>query len=188
PAILGMGTDDVRQSGPYLAADPTRAHRFLAALPPARLRIGVSWQGNPDHPDDRFRSFRLSALAAVAALPGVQLVSLQRGHGAEQIDQVGFEVHRLGSDLDADGAFLDTAAVLSRLDLVIACDSAVGHLAGALDVPCFLALAYAPCWRWIPGVESTPWYRCHRLFHPPTPHDTRPVFAAMAEAIGSMLA
>lgn len=183
PAILGLGENDLVREEPYLVAEPRRAGRFLDGLPPARLRIGVAWQGNPGHDEDRFRSFPLAALAPVAALSGVQLVSLQRGAGEAQVGGVGFEVRLLGRGLDADGAFLDTAAVLGELDLVIACDSAVAHLAGALGVPCFLALAYAPCWRWVPGAPDTPWYRHHRLFHQPEPHDWGSVFAAITEAV-----
>ena len=73
----------------------------------------------------------------MAEIPGVQLVSLQRGRGVEQLDGVEFGVQRLGPDLDQDGAFLDTAAIMGELDLIVSCDSAIGHLAGALDRPCF---------------------------------------------------
>ncbi len=185
PARLGLGRDDVRRAGAYLRADPSRASRLLQTLPEAhegRVRIGVAWQGNPDHERDRHRSFPLRALAPIAALPGVVLVSLQRGPGAEQREEAGFSVHELPADLDADGAFLDTAALLDQLDAVIACDSAVAHLAGALHRPCLLALDAAPDWRWEQDAPTTPWYARHTLFRQPTDRagDWAIVFEAMA--------
>ena len=81
-----------------------------------------------------------------AQLPDVRLVSLQQGPGTEQIDTVPWRdrlVH-LGEEIDRDGAFLDSAAILSSVDLVVTSDTALAHLAGAMDVPVWLALSQAP--------------------------------------------
>ena len=67
----------------------------------------------------------------------------------------------------AGGAFLDTAAVLHNLDLVVTVDTAAAHLAGALGVPVWLALAQISDWRWQVGREDTPWYPSLRLFRQP---------------------
>ena len=187
PAILGYGEAAVRRSGAYLAPDKRRAARFRDRLPQGPMRIGIAWQGNPEHEDDRNRSFPLAALAPVAELPKVSLVSLQRGFGSEQVGHVGFSVTTLGEDVDEDGAFLDTAAIAGELDLIITCDTALGHLAGALDIPCFVALPYAPDWRWQPGAPTTPWYRRHRLFTQPIPGDWRGVFSQMADAVNVLI-
>ncbi|MBX2796555.1 MAG: tetratricopeptide repeat protein [Myxococcales bacterium] len=182
PAILGLELEDVRHDVPYLSADPARGSRFVEGLPEGFL-VGVCWQGNPKHDEDRTRSFPLAHLAPLAELPDTHLVSLQHGHGTDQLAAVDFSVHDLGAGLDEEAAFVDTAAVLSRLDLVITCDSAIAHLAGALGKRCFVALPYAPCWRWMPGEEKTPWYPNTRLFTQPEPNVWRPVFEAMAQAI-----
>src|SRR5204863_8772268 len=116
---------------------------------------------------DRFRSIPLAQFEPLAKISGVKLVSLQRGFGAEQIAALGgrFEVHALGDDLDTtSGPFMDTAAVMKNLDLVITSDTAVTHLAGALGVPTWVALTLVPDWRWFQGREDSPWYSSLRLF------------------------
>jgi len=110
------------------------------------------WQGSPTYRRDRQRSIPLEQFAPLAQLPGVELVSLQKGPGTEQLGAVAdrFAVTDLGSQLDASsGPFLETAAVMHNLDLVIAPDTALAHLAGALGVPVWLALPFAPEWRWL---------------------------------------
>jgi len=97
----------------------------------------------------------------------VQLISLQKGPGTDQLRVLAgqFGVVNLGDGLDETaGAFMDTAAVMKNLDLVIASDSAVAHLAGALGVPVWVALALVPDWRWLLEREDSPWYPTMRLF------------------------
>jgi hypothetical protein len=103
-------------------------------------------------------------LAPLAAIPGVQLISLQKGFGAEQIAGASFPVHQLDDSLDADGAFLDTAAVLKELDLVIAADTAVTHLAGGMNIPVWIPLSAHGDWRWMLERRDSPWYPSARLF------------------------
>jgi len=180
PALLGLAGTSLERPRPYLHAEPERIRQTRRALPAREgPLVGIAWQGNPRHPEDRHRSFTLADLAPLARIPGVRLISLQ------QDGEIGTDlpVHRLPRDLDADGAFLDTAAVMHHLDLVVACDSAVAHVAGAVGCPCFLALAYAPDWRWQPGRETTPWYPQHRLFFQPRPGDWASVFETMAQAV-----
>jgi ADP-heptose:LPS heptosyltransferase len=70
----------------------------------------------------------------------------------------------LGEELDVEGAFLDTAAVLRCVDLVVSADTAAAQLAGALGVPVWVALARVADWRWGPARGDTPWYPSMRLF------------------------
>jgi ADP-heptose:LPS heptosyltransferase len=109
----------------------------------------------------------LQQFAALAAIPGVRLVSLQRGAAREEIAQVRehFSVLDPGDEVDqAAGAFMDTAAIMMNLDLVITSDTAVPHLAGALGVPVWVALPFAPDWRWLLDRADSPWYPTMRLF------------------------
>ena len=110
--------------------------------------MGLVWAGNPDHKGNRRRSLALEALAPLGAVPGVQLVALQKGPSAAQATSppAGLELIELGSVL---GDFGDTAAVLEQLDLVIAVDTSVAHLAGALGRPVWVLLSNAPDWRWM---------------------------------------
>ena len=118
--------------------------RELAAV--SGFRVGIAWQGNPAHKADRRRSIPLTCFAPLARLPGIQLLSLQKGPGTEQLPTVAdrFSVIDLGSRLED---FLDTAAVVMNLDLLITCDTAVAHLAGTLGIPTWVALTLPPDWR-----------------------------------------
>jgi ADP-heptose:LPS heptosyltransferase len=130
--------------------------------------VGIAWQGNPKHAQDHWRSAPLAQFAPLAAVPGVELVSLQQGPGAEQARASGsrFAVRQVAEgDLDGpDAAFLDTAALMTCLDLVVTVDTALAHLAGALDVPVWVALSALPDWRWLREGERTAWYANMRLF------------------------
>ena len=104
-----------------------------------------------------FVPFRLRLFAPLAQIPGVRWISLQKGVGSEQLAEVRdlFPVTDLADELDQ---FMDTAAVMKNLDLVITADTAVAHLAGALGVPVWVALPFAPDWRWLLDRTDSPWY------------------------------
>jgi hypothetical protein len=122
----------------------------------------------------------------LARLPGVRLVSLQKGAGAEELASVpaDWNILDLGPRLDEDaGAFMDTAAVVTQLDLVVCSDTSLGHLAGALDVPVWLALPFAADWRWGLSGETTPWYPRTRLFRQRRAGDWDELFTRMAQQL-----
>jgi FkbM family methyltransferase len=187
PGILGDTAETFPASIPYLFADPQRVAEWkntLAAY--AGYRVGIAWQGNPQHQADRMRSVPLSATLPLGQLAGVQLFSLQKGPGVEQLEELGgrLNVVHLGDRLDATGgAFLDTAAVLQHLDLLITSDTAIAHVAGALGTPVWLALSYVPDWRWLLNREDTPWYPTMRLFRQPAIGDWASVFQRMAAEV-----
>jgi tetratricopeptide (TPR) repeat protein len=177
-----LGT--IPAEGPYLAADPERAERWRQVLGSAGFRVGVCWQGTRN-PIDIGRSFALDRYRALATIPGVRLISLQKGHGVEQLPTrpPAMAVEELG---DFDGgvdAFLDTAAVMRNLDLVITSDTAVAHLAGALGCPAWVALKHAPDWRWLLERDDSPWYPTLRLFRQPRRGDWDSVFSAIRAAL-----
>ena len=156
---------------PYLCRP--RIGGLAAAIERRRgFKVGIAWQGNPEHKRDRWRSVPLLAFAPLAGVLGVRLVSLQKGPGREQLPDL---ADRLGVlDLaDRLEDFADTAAVLVNLDLVITVDTAVAHLAGALGIPVWVALPLVPDWRWLLEREDSPWYPSMRLFRQ-TPGATGP--------------
>jgi len=100
-----------------------------------------------------------------------------------------FDVIDLAQRLDLTaGAFMDTAAVMQHLDLVVTCDSSLGHLAGALGAPTWIALTLSPDWRWLLEREDTPWYPSVRLFRKKFVGDWSDVFERMAAALTALVA
>jgi hypothetical protein len=169
PAIFGTTLATVPADVPYLFARPPLVEHWRRELESIRgFRIGINWRGNPKNPTQQYRSVRLEHFAPLARVPGVRLVSLQRGAGTEQLREVAGQfpvVEPTGPVDEASGAFMDTAAIMKNLDLVISSDTSVAHLAGALGVPVWVVIPFAPDWRWlIHYPESSPWYPTMRLF------------------------
>ena len=150
------------------------------------LRVGLVWQGSFYHPEDRFRSIPLSRFEALSKVPGVTLIGLQVGTGREQIRlaQDKLDILDLGGELDqTSGALMDAAAVLKNLDLLISCDTAIAHLAGAMEVPVWVAVPFAPDWRWFLESETTAWYPSMRLFRAPAPAEWAQPIERLATAL-----
>jgi tetratricopeptide (TPR) repeat protein len=190
PLALDTRLETIPTQVPYLAAEPDRIIQWkqrLRALP--GLRVGIAWQGNPAVEKliwARGRSIPLADLEPLAHLPGVSLVSLQKGAGVEQLRAVPFagRIVELSAELDpGPDAFLDTAAVMAGLDLVISSDTAVAHLAGALGRPVWVMLAASPEWRWGLERSDSPWYPTMRLFRQTANRDWTVVVAAIVAAL-----
>jgi hypothetical protein len=151
-------------------------------------RIGIAWQGNPVYAADRRRSIPLQHFAPLAAVPGVQFVSLQKGHGAEQLAQAAFPFEDLGARLDNGvPAVFEVAAAMRSLDLVITSDTMIAHLAGALAVPVWVVLARPADWRWMLDRCDSPWYPTMRLFRQPKPGDWDGAMYEVRDALLAML-
>jgi ADP-heptose:LPS heptosyltransferase len=144
------------------------------AAPRPRPRIGIAWQGNALHPRDGRRSIPLAAFAPVVrAWAGrAAFISLQKGPANDAIAAAALPLIDFGVDLDGDyDAFVDTAAVMAALDLVITSDTAVAHLAAALGVPVWVVLA-RPCdWRWGREGDRSAFYSTARLIRQRHPGD-----------------
>lgn len=189
PRLHGTRLDSIPAAPAYLRADPAAATmwrtRLDALVPRGFRRVGVAWAGRPTHNNDSNRSASLATLAPLATVPGIALISLQKGPGQ---DQIGAYYGRapllnLGPELNT---FAETAALLEALDLVIVVDTAVGHLAAALGRPVWLLLPYAPDWRWLLGRTDSPWYPSMRLFRQHAPQEWTGVVADAAAALRQM--
>jgi tetratricopeptide (TPR) repeat protein len=189
PHLCGTTLSNVPALTPYLSADPVQVERWRKELGVSpHFKIGVAWQGNPKHRFDQHRSFPLHWLRSLATLAGVELYSLQKGHGTEQLKTIRFPITDLGSRLDeTGGAFQETAAVMQALDLVITCDTALAHLAGALGVPVWMPLSIPADWRWLQDREDTPWYPTMRLFRQQQLGRWAPVFERIRHEVGIVL-
>ena len=124
-------------------------------------------------------------------LDGVQIYSLQKGHGTNQIREIRelFAMDELGGRVDSEhGAFMDSAAIMTQLDLVISPDTAIVHLAGALGVPTWLLLPTVPHWPWMMDRDDSPWYASMRLFRQKNAGQWDEVFDQMVIALKQQLA
>jgi hypothetical protein len=183
----GTRPESVPAADGYLAADPQRIEHWRKRLPAGPLRVALAWAGNPRMETGPYagRSPPLAALAPLMTVPNVRFISLQKGFGAEQLDSAAFGRSVVSfRDLD-DGqdAFLDTAAVLKCVDLLVTSDTAIAHLAGGLGVPTWLCLMREPDWRWMRQGVTTPWYSSIRLFRQPSPGDWASVYREVAAAL-----
>lgn len=195
PHRLGLSREQMQEGvedNRYLSTSPERVAAWAQRLGPANgLRIGIHWQGDPNYPHDAERSFPLSTLSPLLGLSGVEWFSLQKGYGAEQLAKLAGApaVQPIAEDLDLgpDG-FLDTAAVVMNLDLVITSDSALPHLCGALGKETWLMLPAVPDWRWELAGTSSYWYSSLRLFRQPASGDWPSVIDRVGVALAERLA
>ena len=190
PLAFRTGSTPVPAAVPYLVAEYDRVAAWQRRLPEGGFRIGIAWQGNPEHAEDRDRSAPLRCFEPLARVPGVRLISLQKNHGLDQMASLpeGMEVATLGDDFDSGpDAFVDTAAVMASLDLVICSDTSIAHLAGALGRPVWVALSAVPEWRWMMQRGDSPWYPTMRLFRQKEHGGWPAVFAAMAAQLAEAL-
>ena len=189
PLMFKTVLETIPQQVPYLHADRARVEQWRKRLGDRGFKIGICWQGSKLSTDKK-RSFPLSEFHNISQLPDVRLISLQKSDGLEQLAQMpaGMMVESLGDDFDAGGqAFLDTAAVMKNLDLVITCDTAIAHLAGALAIPTWVVLKQVPDWRWLLARSDSPWYPTVRLFRQTERGVWGTAFAQMERALISKL-
>lgn len=186
-----LGTADISDAVPYLHPEKALLEQWSERL--ARFsgfRIGICWQGNPSYNADRQRSMPLDHFLDLAQMEGVHVFSLQKKHGTEQLDKLPDPAPfvDLGPDLDEEhGAFMDTAAVIAHLDLVVTTDTAVAHLAGAMGSPVFLLLSHVPDWRWGLSGDLHAWYPGMRLFRQEEAGSRRSLFQKVREAVHRLI-
>ncbi|MFC1845730.1 tetratricopeptide repeat protein [Candidatus Dependentiae bacterium] len=203
PMIFNTTPETVPHDIPYLHADPELVDYWSSKLAQDDaqhgrtnpFRIGICWQGNATYRSQALRhsvsakSISLATFAPIANIPGVVLYSLQKVNGQDQIEKVDFELHTFGPELDTQhGRFMDTAAIMKNLDLVLTIDTSISHVAGALGVPTWLMLPNPADWRWIIGRDDTPWYPTNmRLFKQPSPGDWDTVICNVIDELQKML-
>jgi tetratricopeptide (TPR) repeat protein len=186
PRLFATTPQTIPAEAQYLAADAAAVQRWRLRLGEGGLRVGIAWQGKPGTMIDLGRSFPLASFAPLSRIPGVRLISLQKNEGVEQLAGLpdSMRVETLGPDFDREpDAFVDTAAVMMNLDLIVTSDSAIAHLAGALGRRTWVALKSVPDWRWQLGTPLSPWYPTMRLFRQPAAGDWDGVFAEIGDLL-----
>jgi Flp pilus assembly protein TadD len=186
PQIFGTELETIPAPIPYLSVGEERCARWregLAGVRPVRpFKVGLAWSGRPTHPNNLRRSIRMEVLAPILATEGVNFFGLQKPFPEEDRAFAA----RCGNFLDLSpqlGDFAETGAAIKSLDLVIAVDTAVVHLAGALGAEAWVLVPEPSDWRWLLGRTDSPWYPTLRLFRQEKPAEWGPVVAAVAAAL-----
>jgi Tfp pilus assembly protein PilF len=187
PLAFGTRLDTIPAAMPYLFADPARAASWrarLAALPdPGLPRVGVVWAGgHSGMMEDKVRSLTPAQIAPLLALRNIRWISLQKADNPAKRPDAACEA-RLTDWMDYVTDYADTAALIENLDLVIAVDTSVAHLAAAMNKPVWLLNRFAGCWRWLRDRDDSPWYPAVRLFNQRQRGDWDEVLRRVATAL-----
>jgi tetratricopeptide (TPR) repeat protein/SAM-dependent methyltransferase len=184
----------------YLASDPALVAKWrerLAELTAGRinnpsygtLNVGISWRGGNKPTIRKRRSTTLDQWQPLFDVPGVNFIRLQYGDCGQELSEIkeklGVSIHDW-DDVDPLRNLDGFAAQIAALDLVISIDNSTVHMAGALGVPVWTLLPFAPNWRWMLGRDDSPWYPTMRLFRQPGPLEWGPVFESAAVALGEI--
>ncbi|HXD51279.1 MAG TPA: glycosyltransferase, partial [Burkholderiales bacterium] len=170
----------------YLVADDARIERWRSRLAaaPNRLRVGIAWRGGSLRTRQLMRSLALAHWQSLLTQPDVDFVSLQYGDVSEESAQLrdrhGITLRSFGAELTA---IEELAAAIAALDLIISVDNTVAHLAGALGLPVWILLPFAPEWRYLRSGDTMPWYPSARLFRQSRPREWETVIAETAAAL-----
>ncbi len=192
PHILKTTSQTVPNTIPYLYADKQLIATWKEKLTANKnIKVGICWQGNDQYSTAFLRTIvaakniQLKQLASLAAIPNVSLYNLQKETGTDQLkDDYGFNLISFDADFDStNGRFMDTAAVMANLDLVITVDTSIAHLAAGLGKPTWVPLPEPADWRWMLKRADTPWYPTMRLFRQPEPGDWDSVLATIKEEL-----
>jgi len=158
---------------PYLTVEQQRIDQWDNLFDTNFFNIGICWHGNIIHDEHKFMP--LKYFLPLTDINSVNLYSLQQYHGLEQLADGHDKLHILPSHVDADGAFLDTAAIMMHLDLIITVDTAIAHVAGALGKPVWLIVSHNTDWRWLQNRYNSPWYPTMRIFRQQIVNDWKTV-------------
>ncbi len=179
PYLFKTEPKTIPASIPYLYADEAKVKLWAERLHKDNFKIGICWQGSKTKVDVG-RSFPLSLFEKISRISDVELISLHKGLGEDQVSDVNFNLTSFDGNFDTGtDAFIDTAAIMANCDLIITSDTAVAHLAGALGRPTWVALKYIPDWRWMLNRSDNQWYPTMTLYRQKITGDWASVFDAI---------
>jgi tetratricopeptide (TPR) repeat protein len=189
PGGLDTTLENIPADIPYLYPEEPLVARWRERLGSQGFKVGICWQGKPDYKDEPGRSIPLRSFQPLARVPGVRLISLQKHHGLDQLENLppDMRVEALGQDFDnGPDAFVDTAAMMSCLDLIITSDTSIAHLAGALGRPVWVTLKHVPHWLWMLDRTDSPWYPTMTLYRQEVRDDWTTVFRAITDDLAKL--
>ena len=189
PSVMGTRLGDIPAATPYLHAQADQVATWRQRLlgEGETIKVGLRWAGNPNNSEDRRRSCPLALFSGLAGIEALTLIGLNNEPMADS-DQAlarGLGLVDYSTHLTS---FAATAALLVNLDLVIAVDTAVLHLAGALGVPSWALLRFSPHWPWLLQRSDSPWYPGMRLFRQPRPGDWQSVATEVVTLLSGAIA
>jgi len=185
PYLFGTTLESIPGDVPYLRLPAATGKKWEKPLSKfTGLRVGIAWAGSKHTARDQLRSIGLRYFAPLIALPGVRYVSLQKDAAALQLQETNWPVLNW---MDASSDLLDTAALISQLDLVISADTVIIHLAGALGKPVWLLNRFETDSRWLIDRGDSPWYPTMRIFRQPAMHDWSSVMDSVSRELGKLI-
>ncbi len=186
PQWFNTELSSIPHTVPYLTVEPELEAHWRSRIGAQGFKIGIAWQGNPSAKIDAGRSVPLEEFFRLSHIPGVRLISLQKHTGLDQLARLPRDVKIEVFDDDLDSgpdSFIDTAAAMNSLDLIITSDTSIAHLAGALGRPTWVALRHVPDWRWLLDRNDSPWYPTLRLFRQPQRDEWTQAFARIEQEL-----
>lgn len=197
PLIMHTTLATIPHQTPYLYAQPKLVSSWkqqLASDP--HFKIGICWHADSHknsnnstvQRDAQEKSIPLQYLACLSELPGISVYSLQKIDGTDQLTALSRNCTvKTFEHLDSEhGPFMDTAALMQHLDLVITIDTSIAHLAGGLGIRTWVLLPYAADWRWLLDRTDSPWYPTMQLFRQSKPGDWASVIANVIQKLSEL--
>jgi tetratricopeptide (TPR) repeat protein len=183
----GEWSEVASSSSPYLRADSTQSEHYRSRYTSGEKIVGLAWFSS-NVKTGKGRSIELAQLKPLLDAPDTRWISLQYGESAELEAQMSTAAVPLFIDPEVDQLrdMDEFAAQVAAMDLVITIDNTTAHLAGALGVPVWLLLPYAPDWRWPEFGGGSPWYPSMRIFQQPQPGDWASVIAKVDDGLRSL--
>ena len=198
PRVLKTTLETIPQQTPYLEHDEALTAEWKKKLADDQtFKVGICWNGNAQYRSASLRraviakSVELSLLEPLSEIEGVTLYSLQRVTGEDQLQQCTFKDKIGAFDHSFDqqhGRFMDTAAVMQQLDLIITVDTGTAHFAGALHRPTWIMLPFPADWRWLRNRTDSPWYPTVQLFKQTKTGDWQPVIKQITKELKRLAA
>ena len=188
PLIFDTKISSIPNEAPYIFAnDSNKLIKWKKYLGEEGFKIGICWEGSGNFYDNNNRSFNPELFQHISTIKNVRLISLQKNNHLHSLSKVS-NIEILPDNFDnKENAFLDSAAVMKCCDLIISCDTSIGHLSGAMGIRTWLFLPYIPDWRWLLDIDYSPWYKQHKIFRQNSPDNWRNVFSEAENLLKKIL-
>ena len=182
--LFGTTLENIPAKAPYLSADQAAVEAWGKRVPQDdRVKIGLCWSGSPKHLQDRVRSLSPEDLVPLGQVADAWYCSLQKAADPQTANKLPETLPDYAIGRRSLRISRRPRRLIANLDLVISCDTAVAHLAGAMGKPVWLLLPYVPDWRWLLDRDDSPWYPTMRLFRQTKPGDWRSPIRKAIEAL-----